>query len=255
MTPPVREVTITTSGQVVGAQDFGLIVVQSDTLVVLGPYGGNLNLTPAYFAGSAFGTGNQGEYVLLAYFNQNSTQLPAFLSAPILQNAACPAQGPLTTAEEVVNFLIKNADITAPIPGEEPSLPTTPVACQMAALWLSLNLGIATNGTAGVDSAAGLEYLYPGTSTKDYGVVHSISGGETLCWDCDAVLDGSKINGATKIFGTVSTLLTEVAQCSASGFAAPCLDSAVYVNALQQGAQGYLGSTFLQGVDISSSEF
>jgi hypothetical protein len=252
-TPPVREATITTNGQIVGEQDFGLIVVQPDTLVSLGGSGGNINFTPAYFAGSAFGTGSQGEYILQAYFSQNSTQLPAFLSAPILTNPACPAQGPLTTTEEVVNFLIKNADIRAPIPGEESPLPRTPIACQMAALWLGLNLGIATNGTSGVDSAAGLEYLYPGTSTKDYGVVHSISGGETLCWNCDT--GTSSVSGTENIFGTVNTLLTEAAQCSASGFVAPCLDPADYVKALQQGAQGYLGSTFLQGVDIPSTEF
>ena len=243
MTPAVREATVTTNGQVIGQQDFGLVKIAPETLVLLGGSGGNINFTPEYFTGSS---SNQGSYVLEAYFAQ-TTKLPAFLTEPaaILKNAACgpsdgTPQGPIDSAEDVIDFLNRNAFSADPI-------------CQAAGLWLSLSLGIATNGTYGVDSAGNLQGIDPATGAIDYGIVHSISGGETFCWDCPA--SKPKVLGAEQIFGSVNTLLQEVAACTASNFASPCDPIGSYLNALRQASHGYLGSVFLQSVDHPSGGF
>jgi hypothetical protein len=176
--PPAYEVTIGTAGEMVGNLLFGVVEIGTPA-IPLGDTGyvsgGNIEFYPGYWSDSTNdeAPSSEGETILQTYFDDyvDPEYPPAFLSAPILQQA-CAAPGPLGSAWDVKTFLLLNAADTAPL------------HCRIAALWLSLTLAIETNGTpadtallpAGeVISIVGSEVIYyglhPVTGQPLYGTV------------------------------------------------------------------------------------
>jgi hypothetical protein len=202
--PPVREVTIGTSGQLVADQFFGVVEI--------GDSGANIRYAPTYWANSDPNSLSQGEVVLDDFWAERyDPNAPlAFLSAPILNQALCPRRGPLMTTADVKSFLLANSAATAP------------ASCQIAALWLSLTLAVESNG---VDSP-----ILSG------GVVKSVDGTGHIYLGLDPVLVDPLTHQPKPVFSTLAELLAQVA-AGYGGFGP--LYEPFYQSALYQASENF----------------
>jgi hypothetical protein len=222
------EVTIETSGQVVENLRFGVVKIGTP-LIPIGDTGdvtgANIEFYPGYWSNSP----DQGEVVLDRYFadnvelDPNFPVIPDFLAADILKQTACKPAGPLLTPSAVKLFLPDNSAATAS------------AGCQIAALWLSLNLAIETTGTP------------VNTTVLAAGEVLSITGTEMVYYGLDPVTGQPR-------YGTVRALLNFVAgNFSAGNFSALTPDYAVfYASALQQTS---IKKNFVRGFSGNPTEF
>jgi len=229
--PPVYEVTVGTSGQVVEGLLFGVVEVASP-LIPVGDQGevsgGNIEFYPGYWANDDGSSLSQGEGVLAAYLADyyDFSSPDGFLNASILQQA-CPSAivSPLSLDAEsaflaVQDFLRENSAETA-----APS-------CRIAALWLSLNLAIETGGTP-VDTA-----ILPA------GEVQTVTGAETIYL---GLRPGT--TPPQPAYGTLRDLLDD----TAANFTVFSLEEAAfYADALQQAADK---QSFVRGFTGESQNF
>ncbi|MFA5028524.1 MAG: hypothetical protein WC713_11675 [Candidatus Methylomirabilota bacterium] len=228
--PPVYEVTVGTSGQMVEGLLFGVVEVASP-IIPVGDQGevsgGNIEFYPGYWVNDSTSL-SQGEAVLAAYLADyyDFSSPDGFLNSSILQQA-CPSAiaSPLSLDAEsaflaVQNFLRENSAETA--------APT----CRIAALWLSLNLAIETGGTP-VDTA-----ILPA------GEVQTVTGAETIYL---GLLPGT--TPPQPAYGTLRGLLDD----TAANFTVFSPEEAAFcADALQQAADK---QSFVRGFSGESENF